>query len=107
MSESEGARVTRGLEAQFRALAAKRAEGDELIGWKIGINAEPVRKHFGLSRPVLGHLTRASLIEPGATHSVAGGVRVGVEPEVAIHLGEGARSSHSAPRSRSWTWIRP
>ena len=89
MSESEGARVTRGLEAQFRALAAKRAEGDELIGWKIGINAEPVQKHFGLSRPVLGHLTRASLIEPGATHSVAGGVRVGVEPEVAIHLGEG------------------
>jgi 2-keto-4-pentenoate hydratase len=92
LSEPETARVKAGLEAQFRALAAKLAEGDELIGWKIGINAEPVQEHFGLSRPVLGHLTRASLIEPGTTHSVeprtAAGARVGVEPEVAIHLGE-------------------
>ena len=88
MSESEAARVKRGLEAQFGALAAKRAEGDELIGWKIGINAEPVQLHFGLSQPVLGHLTRASLIEPGTTHAIADGVRVGVEPEVAILVGE-------------------
>jgi 2-keto-4-pentenoate hydratase len=97
LSESEAARVKRGLEAQFQALAAKRAEGDQLIGWKIGINAEPVQRHFGLSRPVLGHLTRASLIEPGTTHAVAGGVRIGVEPEVAIHLGEGGSVESLGP----------
>ena len=89
MSEAAHDRVVRGLRAQFEKLAAERAAGAELIGWKVGLNDPAVQQHFGISRPVLGHLTTDSLIEPSATHSVAGGVRVGVEPEVAIHLGEG------------------
>jgi 2-keto-4-pentenoate hydratase len=88
LSDTQGARVARGLHLQFEALAKRQAAGDELIGWKVGLNAAPVQQHFGIARPVLGHLTTASLIEPGSTHSLAGGVRVGVEPEVAIHLGE-------------------
>jgi 2-keto-4-pentenoate hydratase len=94
LSETESARVTRGLEAQFEGLARKRTEGAELIGWKLGLNVGAVQQHFGLSRPVIGHLTTASLIESGATHSLARGTRVGVEPEVAIRLGpEGSISS--------------
>lgn len=89
MSEAEGERVARGLRLQFEGLAKRRGAGDQLIGWKVGLNAAPVQQHFGITRPVLGHLTTASLIEPGSTHSLAGGVRVGVEPEVAIHLGAG------------------
>jgi 2-keto-4-pentenoate hydratase len=46
---------------------------------------------------VLGHLTTASLIEPGSTHSIADGVRVGVEPEIAIHLGEGGAIASLGP----------
>jgi 2-keto-4-pentenoate hydratase len=88
LSEPAAARVKRGLEEQFASLAAKRERGAELIGWKVGINAPAVQEHFGLTRPVLGHLTGASLVEAGAVHSTAGGVRVGIEPEVAIHLGE-------------------
>ena len=87
MSEAEAAGVESGLAAQFASLASKQARGERLIGWKVGINDPAVQRHFGLSRPVLGHLTTASLIEPGAPHSTAGGARVGVEPEVAIHLG--------------------
>jgi 2-keto-4-pentenoate hydratase len=82
--------VVRGLRAQFELLDRKRSAGEELVGWKVGLNAAPVQEHLGIARPVLGHLTTASLIESGAAHSVAGGVRVGVEPEVAIHLGAGA-----------------
>jgi 2-keto-4-pentenoate hydratase len=87
LSEADRDRVARGLRSQFEALAQRRAKGDRLIGWKVGLNAAPVQQHFGIARPVLGHLTTASVIEPGSTHSLGGGVRVGVEPEVAIHLG--------------------
>jgi 2-keto-4-pentenoate hydratase len=89
LTEPAHERVVRGLRSQFEALDRRRAAGEELVGWKVGLNAAPVQEHLGLTRPVLGHLTTASLIEPGTAHSVAGGVRVGVEPEVAIHLGEG------------------
>jgi 2-keto-4-pentenoate hydratase len=101
LSEAEGEQVARGLlsglRLQFEALARRRAAGDELIGWKVGLNATAVQQHFGITRPVLGHLTTASLIEPGSTHSLAGGVRVGVEPEVAIHLGAGGKIAKLGP----------
>jgi 2-keto-4-pentenoate hydratase len=97
LSEAGGDRVASGLRSQFEALAHRRAAGAELIGWKVGLNAAPVQQHFGISRPVLGHLTTASLIEPGSSHSVAGGVRVGVEPEVAIHVGEGGAIESLGP----------
>jgi 2-keto-4-pentenoate hydratase len=93
----ENERVARGLAAQLAALAEKRAAGAELIGWKIGLNAAPVQEHLGLSRPVVGHLTSRSLIEPGSSHALAGGTRIGVEPEVALHLGEGERIEALAP----------
>ena len=89
MTEPAADAVKRGLEAQFASLAAKQERGERLIGWKVGINDPAIQRHFGISSPVLGHLTTAALIEPGASHSVAGGRRVGVEPEVAIHLGPG------------------
>jgi 2-keto-4-pentenoate hydratase len=82
LSEPEAERVARGLAAQLSA-------GPEVIGWKIGLNVPAVQQHLGLERPVVGHLTGASLLEAGSTHSLEGGKRVGVEPEFAIYLGEG------------------
>jgi 2-keto-4-pentenoate hydratase len=96
-SETEPSGVARGLEAQFASLSAKRARGIDPIGWKIGLNAAPVQRHLGLTKPVIGHLTTASLVEPGATHSLEGGARVGVEPEVAIRLGANASIDSLGP----------
>jgi 2-oxo-hept-3-ene-1,7-dioate hydratase len=97
LSTTEADRVRRGLEAQLASLEHKRAEGIELIGWKVGLNAAPVQEHLGLTRPVVGHLTTDSLVEPRSTHSLAGGSRVGVEPEVAIHLGPGGAIESLGP----------
>jgi 2-keto-4-pentenoate hydratase len=97
LSEAEPSGVARGLEAQFAALSAKRARGIDPIGWKIGLNAAPVQRHLGLSRPVIGHLTTASLLETGSTHSLEGGARVGVEPEIAIRLGANASIESLGP----------
>jgi 2-keto-4-pentenoate hydratase len=89
--------VARGLRAQFAALSAEQARGTELIGWKIGLNVPGVQRQLGLERPVIGHLTTVSLIEEGSTHPLEGGVRVGIEPEVAIHLGQQARIAGLGP----------
>jgi len=97
LTEPAAAEVSRGLRAQLESLEEKRGRGSELIGWKVGLNAAAVQEHFGLERPVLGHLTTASLVEPGATHSLARGLRVGIEPEVAIHMGPGGAISSLGP----------
>jgi 2-keto-4-pentenoate hydratase len=97
LSEPARDRVVRGLRSQFELLDRKRAAGDGLVGWKVGLNAPPVQEHLGITRPVLGHLTTASLIERGASHSIAGGVRVGIEPEVAIHVGAGGTIAALGP----------
>ena len=80
------ARVTRGMSAQLEAWRARLAAGAARVGWKIGINEPRMQKHLGLTRPVVGHLTLATVLVPGAAHSLAGGTMVGAEPEVAIHL---------------------
>lgn len=97
MSAADPGTVARGLEAQIEVLSAKRAQGIELIGWKIGLNVPAVQRQLGLERPVVGHLTTASLIEEGSTHSLAGGARVGIEPEVTIHLGPEATIAGLGP----------
>jgi 2-keto-4-pentenoate hydratase len=97
LTETEADRVRRGLQAQFETLAAKREAGAGLIGWKIGLNVPSVQQHLGITRPVLGHLTTASLIEPDSTHRLAGSVRAGVEPEVAIRLGVGGSIESLGP----------
>ena len=80
-------RVARGMEAQLRHWRTLLAGGAARVGWKIGLNDPRVQRHFGLAGCVVGHLTLATALVPRRRHSLAGGTRVGAEPEVAIHLG--------------------
>ncbi len=50
------------------------------------MNVEAVQERLGISAPVIGSLTTASEVEPGAPHALTGATRPGVEPEVAIVL---------------------
>jgi len=80
-------RVARGMVTQLGRWRALVARGVARVGWKIGINDPRMQHRLGLERPVVGHLTLATALVPGEPHSLAGGTQVGVEPEVAIHLG--------------------
>jgi 2-keto-4-pentenoate hydratase len=84
------------MEAQLRAMAGRLAAGAERIGWKVGLNAAPVQRALGIERPVVGHLTSATLLEPGGAVTAAGGTRVGIEPEVAVRLGRDLRPGVTA-----------
>ena len=75
------------MESQLARWRAALAAGAVRVGWKIGLNDPRLQQHLGLETCVLGHLTLATTIVPGDAHSLAGGTMVGVEPEVAIHVG--------------------
>ena len=74
------------MQAQLESRSARIAAGERPIGWKIGINVDAVQRALGISAPVVGFLSSGRRLEPGESHSLDGGTRVGVEPEIAIHL---------------------
>jgi 2-keto-4-pentenoate hydratase len=81
-------RVERGMRALLELRARRIAAGERPIGWKLGFGAPAALERLGTSAPLVGFLTDRSLVEPGATVSIAGwGVPV-LEPEVAIHVGD-------------------
>ncbi|MEX2195472.1 MAG: fumarylacetoacetate hydrolase family protein [Thermoleophilaceae bacterium] len=76
-------RVARGLAAQAVLRRELIEGGARPVGWKIGFNIAAVQQRLGIAAPVIGFLTSAGLLEPGASHR-AGGI---AECEVAIHVG--------------------
>jgi hypothetical protein len=83
--------VERGTAALLVRRRQLLAQGAEPIGWKIGFNVPTMQEQLGLDRPLAGFLTNNSLLEDGAEVSLAGGPLV-VESEVAVELGEDART---------------
>jgi len=81
----------RGLEAQAGRLRERIAAGERRAGWKIGINDPGVQRALGIRAPVIGHLTSATVVADGASHSLTGATLAAIEPEVAVHVGEGGR----------------
>jgi 2-keto-4-pentenoate hydratase len=68
------------------------AQGAEPIGWKIGFNLPQFQEPLGIDGPVAGFLTSDSLLEDGATWSIGEQGEVVVESEVAVELGDDART---------------
>ena len=78
-----------GLEAQAERLRTRLAAGERRAGWKIALNDPRVQHALGIGAPVIGYLTSATVVPSGATHSLSGATQPAVEPEVAVHVGEG------------------
>jgi 2-keto-4-pentenoate hydratase len=84
--------VERGMTAQLVRQRQILAQGAEHVGWKIGFNVPQVQEKLGIDRPLVGFLTSNGLLEDGATWSLGDGGEVIVESEVAVELGDDARS---------------
>lgn len=80
-------RIARGMAAQLARRAGLVAAGHAPVGWKIGLNVPAVQRALGLDATVVGFVTLATTLVPGAPHSLAGGTRVALEAEIAIHVG--------------------
>ena len=81
-------RGTAALLVRRRELLAQSAEP---IGWKVGFNISVAQQKLGIDAPLAGFLTTDGLLESGAEVSLSDGPVV-VESEVAVELGDDARS---------------
>jgi 2-keto-4-pentenoate hydratase len=68
------------------------AQGADPIGWKIGFNLPEFQEKLGIDAPLAGFLTTNSLLENEAEWSLGNQGEVVVESEVAVELGDDARS---------------
>jgi 2-keto-4-pentenoate hydratase len=80
-------RVVAGLPAQLALRNELLAQGAQPVGWKIGFNMPVVQKAFGITEPISGFITTASVIPAGKPHSLEGSSQPMAEPELAIHIG--------------------
>jgi len=87
MKSWDDPRIRRGMEAQLKALHARRAAGEKSIGWKVGFGAPAIMQQLGISAPLVGFLTDRARVESGATVSLAGWKKPVFEPEIAVHMG--------------------
>jgi 2-keto-4-pentenoate hydratase len=83
------ARGTAALLTRRRLILAKAAEP---VGWKVGFNSPEFQEKLGIDGPLAGFLTTNGLLEDGAEWSLGKEGEVIVESEVAVELGEDARS---------------
>jgi 2-keto-4-pentenoate hydratase len=82
----------RGMAAQLVRRREILARAAEPIGWKVGFNVPEIQEKLGIDAPLAGFLTSNGLLEDGAEWSLGDEGEVVVESEVAVELGEDARS---------------
>ncbi len=84
--------VERGTTAMLVRRRELLAQSAEPLGWKVGFNLPAAQEKLGIDTPLAGFLTSDSLLEDGATWSLGDGGAVVVEQEVAVEIGDDARS---------------
>jgi 2-keto-4-pentenoate hydratase len=84
--------VARGTAALLTRRRQILAQGAEPVGWKIGFNVPEIQRKVGIEAPLAGFLTTDGVLEDGAEWSLGDQGGVVVESEVAVELGEDARS---------------
>ena len=72
-----------------REILARQAQP---VGWKVGFNVPEIQRKLGIDGPLAGFLTSDGLLQDGAEWSLGNDGEVVVESEVAVELGDDARS---------------
>jgi 2-keto-4-pentenoate hydratase len=89
--------VPDGMREQLRRRQETLDGGAEHVGWKIGLNIPEVQQQLGIEEPVLGHLTTATVVDPGGEFDGTDATKLMAEPEVAIEVGEDQTIAGVAP----------
>lgn len=84
--------VERGTAALLMRRREILAQGAQPLGWKVAFNVPEIQQRLGIDRPLAGFLTTDGLLEDGATWSLKDDGPVVVESEVAVEVGDDARS---------------
>jgi 2-keto-4-pentenoate hydratase len=83
----EDPRVVAGTRELLTRRERALAGGETHLGWKLAFGAPASLESLGLAGPVLGYMTDATVVEPGATVAIDAWTRPVLEAEIGIHLG--------------------
>lgn len=81
--------VVAGMEKLLARRAELLAAGAAPIGWKLAFGTSAAMEKLGTTGPLVGFLTDATVLGDGAECSVSGWTAPKLEPEIALHLGDG------------------
>jgi 2-keto-4-pentenoate hydratase len=80
-------RIERGLIAQLTGRHRRLEDGEEPLGWKLGMGVPAAMERLGTSAPLVGYLLRSGLVEPGSVVDISAWGNAKLEPEIAVHMG--------------------
>ncbi len=80
-------RVRRGMAAQLALRGERLRDGEEPVGWKVGLNPPAAQARAGIDGPVAGFLASGTVAADGAVHRLGGSAQTAVEPELFVALG--------------------
>ncbi|HEY8343103.1 MAG TPA: fumarylacetoacetate hydrolase family protein [Calditerricola sp.] len=72
---------------QTELARTREAEGDPIIGYKLGLISRAKQEQMKVSEPIIGHLHRSMLIQPGEPIARHRFIQPRVEPELAVVFG--------------------
>lgn len=87
MNMWEDPRIVAGMQAQAEMRRKRLADGDKVIGWKVGFGAPALLDRLKIAGPLTGFLTERARVPSGGEISFAGWTRPVIEPEIAVHIG--------------------
>jgi len=74
-------------DVQEKFLAARMAQGEHAIGYKVGCTSPAIRTQFGLSEPICGRLMFPQAYADGVKLNSNDYVDCALEPELVLHIG--------------------
>lgn len=89
------------MSQQSQGRQARLDAGEDLIGWKVGFGAPEAMARLDIGGPLVGYLTDAVLLPPGASVAIGHWTRAVAEPEIAVYLGERLTAGANRERARA------
>ena len=81
------------LEVQLGLLDRKRARGESLAGWKVGLTSERARSVLGVDERPFGHVLASRVLSSGTAVRAAELARPSIEPEICFTIGRRLRGA--------------
>lgn len=93
-----GLTMADGYRVQQAQVARLIADGDRIVGYKLGLTSGPMQRMFGVDTPDFAPVLHSHVREDGGTVPAAGFIAPRVEAEIALLLGGDLRGPDCAPR---------
>jgi 2-keto-4-pentenoate hydratase len=74
-------------EVQGKYLAARQADGERPVGYKVGCTSPAIQTQFGLYEPICGRLLQPHIYRDGERLNIENFVDCALEPELVFHIG--------------------